>query len=146
MRFSQDMRIVTIAQFFITFYEELQTRARAKKSEDESNHLAGGMSYGEVKDRTSSTVGTEEDDGMVFDETITAFAMRRKAALDFLISAVVASHQKAFRPYISSAQWTTIVEDAGSVDLYHLSISAELAEPLAVTIKAPVSPLVPMMH
>ena len=91
------------------------------------------MSYEHVKDRTSSTVGLEEDGGILFDETIAAYSMRRQAAQGLLIAAVIDSHQKAFRPYFSRAQWTTIVDGATIVDPYQLAITAELAEPLSVS-------------
>lgn len=92
------------------------------------------MSYDQVKDRTSAAVGSDEDGGVLFDETISAYSMRRKAAQDFLIAAVVDSHQKAFRPYLHKAQWTTINEDPSAIDPYQLAITAELDEPLRVRI------------
>jgi len=104
---------------------------RAKKTEDQSN-LAGGMSYEQVKDRTSSSVGTEEDGGVLFDETIAAYSMRRKTALEFLVAAVAESHSKAFRPYLQRPQWTTINADASATDSYQLAVTAELDEPLRV--------------
>lgn len=95
-------------QFFVTLWEQLQTRAKA--SEDQAN-LAGGMSYDHVKDRTSSAVGTEQDGGVLFDETIAAYTQRRERAKDFLIEAIVDAHHKAFRGYLQRPQWTTINED-----------------------------------
>ena len=91
------------------------------------------MSYDQVKDRTSSTVGTEEDGGMLFDETIAAYSMRRKTALEFLVAAVAESHHKAFRPYLQRPQWLTINEDATATDPSQLAITAELDEPLRVS-------------
>jgi hypothetical protein len=126
----EKFRALTASKFFIELWEQLQ--ARAKKSEDQSN-LAGGMSYEQVKDRTSSAVGTEEDGdgGILFDETIAAYSARRKAAQEFLVGAVVESHQKAFKPYLQRAQWTTISADP-TVDPFQLAITAELDEPLKV--------------
>ncbi|KAK1766496.1 TIP-1 family-domain-containing protein [Phialemonium atrogriseum] len=116
-------------EFFVTLWEQLQ--ARAKASEDQTN-LAGGMSYDHVKDRTSSTVGTEDDGGVLFDETIVAYTQRRERAADFLIEALVESHHKAFRAYLQRPQWTTINEDISAADPYQLGITAELAEPLRI--------------
>ncbi len=90
------------------------------------------MSYDQVKDRTSSAVGSEEDGGVLFDETIGAYALRRKTAQEFLVSAAVDSQHKAFRPYLQRAQWTTINEDPSAVDPYQLAITAELDEPVRV--------------
>lgn len=116
-------------EFFVDLWDQLQ--ARAHKSVDQGN-LAGGMSHDEVKDRTSKTVGTGDNDGVLFDETIKAYCVRRTAAQDLLIEAVVRSHADSFRPYIQRAQWTVISEDPAAVDPYLLAITAELDEPLRV--------------
>jgi hypothetical protein len=135
-------------EFFVALWEQLQTRA--KKPEDQGN-LAGGMTYEQVKDRTSSAVGTEEDDGVLFDETIAAYRQRRQRAQDFLVDAVVESHQKAFSAYLKRPQWTTINEDPSAskletyledippwlmrfpVEASQLAVTAELDEPLRVS-------------
>ncbi|KAK3346774.1 TIP-1 family-domain-containing protein [Lasiosphaeria hispida] len=116
-------------EFFVTLWERLQTRAKA--SEDQGN-LAGGMSYEQVKDRTSSAVGTEEDDGVLFDETIAAYSARRKRAEEFLSEALIKEHRKAFRAYLQRPQWSTIAEDPSSVDGYQLAVTSELDEPLRI--------------
>jgi len=89
------------------------------------------MSYDQVKDRTSSAVGTEEDSGALFDETIAAYSARRKRAEEFLSEALVDSHRKIFRAYLSRPQWTTIADDT---DSYQLAITPELEEPLRVSL------------
>lgn len=114
------------------------------------------MSYDHVKDRTSSAVGTEEDGGVLFDETIAAYSQRRERAKDFLIEALVDSHHKAFRAYVQRPQWTTINDDPTPgklrihipptvrllltnvlVDTYQLGITAELDEPFRVCLIHP---------
>ena len=113
--------------------------------------LSGEISYQEVKDRTSSAVGSTTDDGGLFDETIAAYALRRKAALDFMEAALVDSHNKAFRAYLSRTHWTPASEDntigpcRGEirrvmrgcanvlVDPSQLTITAQLDEPLRVS-------------
>ena len=75
------------------------------------------MSYDHVKDRTSSTVGTEDDGGVLFDETIVAYTQRRERAANFLIEALVESHHKALRAYLQRPQWTTINEDISTGEL-----------------------------
>lgn len=95
------------------------------------------MSYDQVKDRTSATVGSDEDGGVLFDETVEAYGLRRKAAQEFLVSAVADSHYKAFRPYLQRPQWTTINEDPAAADVYQLAITAELDEPLRVRSAGP---------
>lgn len=63
------------------------------------------MSFDEVKDRTSNATG---EDGGLFDEMVVAYSQRRKTAQDFLVSALAESHSKAFRPYVSRVQYTTV--------------------------------------
>lgn len=65
------------------------------------------MSFDEVRDRTSSAMG-ESEDGGVFDEMITAYTHRRRAANDLLVSALAESHSKPFRSYGSRVQFTTV--------------------------------------
>ncbi|KAI0506376.1 RINT-1 family protein [Xylaria bambusicola] len=115
-------------EFFITLWEELQARARKNSNQDT---IAGGMSHEAVKDRISSTVGTDEDTGILFDETIAAYGFRRKTAEEYLVSALIDSHQKAFRPYLSKPQWTTISSDL-NIDPSQLAITPELDEPLKI--------------
>ncbi|KAI1346029.1 RINT-1 family protein [Xylaria sp. FL0043] len=115
-------------EFFVTLWEELQ--ARARKTSDQEN-LAGGMSHEAVKDRISSAVGSDADTGILFDETITAYSFRRKTAEEYLVSALIDSHQKAFRPYLSKPQWTTISSDL-NIDPSQLAITPELDEPLKI--------------
>jgi hypothetical protein len=95
------------------------------------------MSYDQVKDRTSSAVGTEEDGGVLFDETIAAYSARRKRAEEFLSETLIESHRKAFRAYIQRPQWSTIAEDPSSVDSYHTAVTSELDEPLRVSLDEP---------
>jgi hypothetical protein len=114
-------------QFFVDLWEQLQ--ARAKTTEDQSN-LAGGMSYDHVRDRTSSTVGTADDSGVLFDETIAAYSQRRKRAEEFLSEALIDSHRKAFKAYLHRPQWSTVADDTTPGDL---AVTAELDEPLRVS-------------
>ncbi|RYP33753.1 hypothetical protein DL767_004620 [Monosporascus sp. MG133] len=97
-------------EFFVTLWEQLQSRAR--KSDDEDN-LAGGMSHDHVKNRTSAAVGSDGDGGILFDETIAAYSNRRKIAEQYLVTALISSHQKAFRPYLVKPQWSSINGDTG---------------------------------
>ncbi|KAI0160108.1 RINT-1 family protein [Xylariaceae sp. FL1272] len=115
-------------EFFVTLWEELQARAKKNSEQDQ---LAGGMSHDDVKDRISSAVGSDADGGILFDETITAFAYRRKSAEEFLSTALTDSHQKTFRPYISKTQWSTISPDV-NIDPLQLAITPELDEPLKI--------------
>lgn len=121
-------------EIFVDMWDQLQARAKAKRvDDDQGGNLAGGMSHDEVKGRTSQTVGSDEDGGILFDETIKAYSARRQTAQDWLTAAVQDSHLKAFRPYVQRTQWTTISEDSSPMDPYQLAITAELDEPLRVS-------------
>ncbi|KAI1207874.1 TIP-1 family-domain-containing protein [Annulohypoxylon truncatum] len=115
-------------EFFVTLWDQLQTRA---KRTDTDGNIASGMSYENVKDKTSSVVGSDGDGGMLFDETIAAYTLRRKTAEEYIISALNDSHQKAFRPYVAKAHWTTI-SDSTHVEASQLSVTPELDEPLKI--------------
>ncbi|KAK0713099.1 TIP-1 family-domain-containing protein [Lasiosphaeria miniovina] len=116
-------------EFFVTLWEQLQSRA---KSRENQSNLAGEMSYDDVRDRTSSAVGTEEDGGVLFDETIAAYSQRRKRAQEFLSETLIESHRKVFKAYLHRPQWSTIVDDS-SIDPYQLTaVTPELDEPLRI--------------
>ncbi|KAI2627715.1 TIP-1 family-domain-containing protein [Hypoxylon sp. NC1633] len=115
-------------EFFVTLWEQLQTRA---KRSDSGGNITGGMSYESVKDRTSAVVGLDGDSGILFDETIAAYTNRRKTAEEYLVTALIDSHQKVFRPYIAKAQWTTI-SDNSRIETSQLSVTPELDEPLSI--------------
>ncbi|KAJ3504578.1 hypothetical protein NM208_g16316 [Fusarium decemcellulare] len=111
-------------QFFVSLWDELQTRAAHRGS-----NITSTMSYNDVKDRTSAAVGQEREDGALFDETVAAYSMRRKAAQELLVGALVDSHGKAFRAYTTRVQWTTVGETA---ILDELAVTPELEEPLRI--------------
>ncbi|KAI1088504.1 TIP-1 family-domain-containing protein [Rostrohypoxylon terebratum] len=126
---SSDHIIVTLKdwsneEIFVSLWDELQSRA---KRSDRGGNIASGMSYENVKDKTSSTVGSDDDGGILFDETIAAYTNHRKNAEEYLVSALNDSHQKAFRPYVAKTHWTTI-SDSTHID----SITPELDEPLKI--------------
>ncbi|KAK0385473.1 hypothetical protein NLU13_7949 [Sarocladium strictum] len=114
--------------FFVLLWDELQSRA-AKRSSGVS--FTGTMTYDDVRGRTSSSVGAEEDGGL-FDETISAYGMRRKAAQDLLVRALDGAHSKALRGYVNRVQWTTIGDSALLDDPSSLTISPELDQPLHI--------------
>lgn len=97
-------------EFFVTLWDELQSRATPS---DGATKIAGEMSYEEVKDRTSNAVDSDNDEGFLFDETVRAYASRRKSAQAFLVSGLAKSHQDAFKAYSTRVQWTTISETGG---------------------------------
>lgn len=113
-----------IGQFFILLWEELQTRASGDPNTDEG--ITATLSYEDIKGRTSSSVGQGTDDGALFDETIAAYALRGKAAQELLSAALVESHNKAFRDYVTKVHWTTIGEAAELGKSFCRSIRCDL--------------------
>ncbi|KAK4224557.1 RINT1-like protein [Podospora fimiseda] len=111
-------------EVFVLMWEQLQNRAKVG---EEQNASVGGMTYDDVRGRTSAAVGREEDGGVLFDETISAYSMRRKAAQTFLSEALVSSQSKAFKAYLHRPRWSTI---AGEV--VDLAVTPELDEPLRI--------------
>ncbi|KAK1638683.1 RINT-1 family protein [Colletotrichum phormii] len=116
-------------EFFVTLWDQLQGRAT---KEGETSRMSGEMSYEEVKDRTSSAVGSEANDGVLFDETIAAYNLRRKTAQEFLVNALADSHYKAFRAYATRTHWTTISDGGSEIDPSQLAVTPELDEPLRI--------------
>ncbi|KAL8376756.1 hypothetical protein RB595_007737 [Gaeumannomyces hyphopodioides] len=116
-------------EFFIVFWQELQGRAKKKEGQES---IAGGLSFDDVKERTSAAVGSDGDGAVIFDEIIAAYSARRKAALSLIVSSLADAHYTAFRPYLRLGQWTTISDDPSQADPSQLAISPELDEPLRI--------------
>lgn len=116
-------------EFFVVLWDQLQARAT---KDGEPSRMSGEMTYEEVKDRTSTAVGSDTDDGVLFDETIAAYSLRRKTAQEFLVNALADSHYKAFRAYVTRTHWTTI-SDGGSESTLAYEALEVLANPLQLT-------------
>jgi len=108
-------------QFFVMLWDELQTQARrdGRGTYDNGRPAAVSVDYDQVRDKTSAAVGSS-DGGVglgLFDETVAAYAARRRTAQDFLIGALVDAHAKALWPYIGRVQlhWSTAVESHGAL-------------------------------
>ncbi|KAI4591818.1 hypothetical protein KJ359_012199 [Pestalotiopsis sp. 9143b] len=111
--------------FFMLLWEELKVRVRQV---DDQTNVVGGMSYDQVKDRTSSEIDSIAN-GSIFDETVKFYSKRRDRAQAFLVDALANSHQTVFRPYLSKAQWSIVNVES---DPSQYSITAELDEPLRI--------------
>mgnify|MGYP002620336905 CR=1 FL=1 len=106
-------------EFFVALWQELQDRAKAVSKNNSSSgaghkkreSLGVGISYDQIKDRTSAAVGSDDEEGVLFDETIAAYSQRRKRAEEFLADALVDSHKKAFKAYLHRPNWSTVAED-----------------------------------
>ena len=85
------------------------------------------MSYAEVKDSTSTAVGSESE-GSVFDVTIDGYGRLRTRAEEFMIQALKSNLSISMRHYFTRAQWMT-VGDVPEV----FNVTAELDQPLQVS-------------
>jgi hypothetical protein len=85
------------------------------------------MSFTEVKDSTSTAVGSE-DEGSVFDVTIAGYSRLRSRAEDLLIGSLKHSFPVSLRYYLSKAQWTTVGDENSTVT----GVTPELDQPLRV--------------
>jgi hypothetical protein len=85
------------------------------------------MSYSDVKNSTSASMGSDEDGGL-FDETITAYKKNcRDRAEYLLIDAIKYTFSGALRPYISKPQWLTVDDDSYAGE--YLTIVPQFAPP-----------------
>ncbi|RDA87038.1 hypothetical protein CP532_3221 [Ophiocordyceps camponoti-leonardi (nom. inval.)] len=109
-------------EFFASLWEELQARDAKRSSHATAND----------DEEVQGRVPDASVDSAIFDETVSAYTMRRKAAEELLISALADSHSKAFRAYLHQAQWTTVGEAAILDDPSQLSVTPELDEPLRI--------------
>jgi hypothetical protein len=85
------------------------------------------MTYSEVKNTTSSAVGSELDGGL-FDETILAYRKLHADAQQRIVNAVKYALPATMRNYINKPNWLSL--DASQVDDAAMSITAEFEAPL----------------
>lgn len=101
---------LTGRQFFVVLWEDLQARDR---QQSKRNSAASGIEPESILGRVPSNLGDNgNNDSGIFDETVSAYTSRRKAAEQLLINALADSHVKAFRAYINKVQWTTVGDAA----------------------------------
>lgn len=112
------------AQFFIELWDQLQARA---KSTNVNDNLVGSMSYREVKDATSTAVGSDSE-GSVFDMTIDGYRRLQRRAEEFMAEALKSDLSNAFKHYLTRTQWTTVGDVPSD-----LAVTAELDQPLRVS-------------
>ena len=104
--------------FFLDLWDELQDRARRSSGQN----LAGPMSVEDVAERTSSTVGSDEDSGALFDETAGAYRRLRIRTEGVIQDMLIHSIRESFRPYGRINPWSSLSADSIS----SLSLTAEL--------------------
>jgi hypothetical protein len=85
----------SVSQFFLELWEELQERAR----NNTGKNLAGPMSVQEVANRTSGSVGSQDDAGGLFDESASAFKELRERTEGLIVELLLGNMKEALRPY-----------------------------------------------
>ena len=108
--------------FFLDIFLELKERVNKTSDPNESN-IAGSMSFAEVKESMSDTLGTNDNLGSVFDASITSYKERLlEPSAELLVQAFKYNFSPLFRPYVTRAQWTTVgeVDDSGNYLLSEL--------------------------
>lgn len=91
-------------------WQDLQARDSQKSKR---NSAASGIEPQSILGRVPSNVGDgSNSDSGIFDETVSAYSSRRKAAEQLLVNALADSHTRAFRAYIHKVQWTTVGDAA----------------------------------
>ncbi len=105
--------------FFLELWDELQDLARGNTGD---RNLAGPMSVEHVAERTSSTVGSEEDTGALFDETAGAYRQLRVRTEDVMQEKLISNLRDTLRPYGRINPWSSLSSEPNA----SLSITAEL--------------------
>lgn len=108
--------------FFLDLWDELQDRARRSTG---GKNLAGPMSLEDVANRTSSTVGSEEDSGALFDETAGAYRRLRVRTEGVIQDMLIYSLRDSLRPYGRINPWSSLSADP-TTSSSSLSLTAEL--------------------
>ncbi|TVY68690.1 RAD50-interacting protein, partial [Lachnellula suecica] len=107
-------------EFFVGLWNQLQGRAKVTSSTDV---LVGSMSYSEVKDVTSTAMGSDGE-GSVFDVTINNYTRLTKKTEKLIIQAIQHAFPTSFRAYFNKPEWTTVG------DVRTVATTAELDQPL----------------
>lgn len=91
--------------FFLELWDELQDRVKRNTGD---KNLAGPMSMEDVAERTSSTIGSQEDTGALFDETAGAYRRLRIRAEGILQDTLIHTLLQTLRPYSRMNPWSSL--------------------------------------
>ncbi|KAI9823285.1 MAG: hypothetical protein M1832_002509 [Thelocarpon impressellum] len=110
--------------FFLELWDELQDRARRSSGKT----LAGPMSLEAVAEKTSQTVGSDEDSGALFDETAGAYRKLRVRTEEVMVELLVHNMREALRPYSRINPWSSLDSDPSGPT--STAVSAEIDGPI----------------
>lgn len=124
--------------FFLELWDELQDRARRRRS----RNLAGPLSVADVAERTSSAVGSDDADatGALFDETAGAYNRLRVRSEAIIADQLAYNVRESLRAYRAINPWTTL---SSSIPSAVAGPTAAAPQPLhsTATITAELEPL-----
>jgi len=107
--------------FFLELWDELQFRARSRSSKG----FGGDLSVKDIAERTSSVVGSHDDDsGALFDETASAYRRLRIRSESLIQDLLVHNVDRSLRPYQRINPWSSLTSDI--ITPSSLNITAEL--------------------
>ncbi|MCJ1398688.1 hypothetical protein MMC11_001889 [Xylographa trunciseda] len=107
--------------FFLELWDELQFRARSGSDKK----FAGDLSVEHIAERTSSVVGSQDDEsGALFDETASAYRRLRIRSESLIQDLLVYNVDRSLRPYQRINPWSSLTSDIISPS--SLNITAEL--------------------
>ncbi|KAF2835919.1 hypothetical protein M501DRAFT_941214 [Patellaria atrata CBS 101060] len=92
--------------FFLELWDELQDRAR--NSSRNNQNISRNLNLEEVAEKTSSSLGSDEDTGALFDSTATAYKGLRIRTEKIIVDNLAYNVAEALRPYRSSNPWSTL--------------------------------------
>ena len=95
--------------FFIELWDELQTRAKGKDQENPT--FTGDMTIEDLAERTSRTVGFEEDTGALFDETAGSYHRIRIRAEEIIHEKLAYDIRESLRPYARLNSWAYVAPE-----------------------------------
>ncbi|GME42986.1 RINT-1/TIP-1 domain-containing protein [Neofusicoccum parvum] len=113
--------------FFLELWDELQDRARRRRS----TNLAGPLSVAAVAERTSSAVGSDDDTGALFDETAGAYSRLRVRSEGIIADQLAYNIRESLRAYRAINPWTTLSTSTPQPSHNPASITPELEPALA---------------
>jgi hypothetical protein len=108
--------------FFLELWDELQFRAR-RNSDGSKGTVGKDLSVTDVANRTSSSVGSDEDTGALFDETAGAYRRLRVRTEGIMQDMLNYNMREALKPYSRINTWSSLSSDSATEAL---SVSAEI--------------------
>lgn len=97
--------------FFLDLWDELQDRARGNTDKKD---IVGSMTIEVVAERTSSTVGSHDDTGPLFDETAVAYKRLRVQTESIMQETLIQNLRESLRPYGRIKPWSSLDSDSST--------------------------------